>query len=239
MKKKCILITLVSLLLISVLLLVYFAAFYIPPALRAHIAENTTPLETENLFDAPDFILYTKGDVTVRLSPELQAEVVAELERLLLDVNGVRFTRDNYGVSVEEHIDSIKDVGAIRFCYAQRRKFVGKLFSYNGWKDHIGKADRYDYTTIGFREYFWEDLQYDEIIFRRSEVFFGLDGEYRNPTSYQILSGSYEAWNDKITYLENTTLVDDDDLNLMFCNDNKQSILFRSMVDIAEAGLAE
>ncbi len=239
MKKKCILITLVSLLLISVLLLVYFAAFYIPPALRAHIAENTTPLETENLFDAPDFILYTKGDTTVRLSPELQAEVVAELERLLLDVNGVRFTRDNYGVSVKDHINSIKDVGAIRFCYVQRRKFVGKLFGYSGGKDRIGKADRYDYTTIGFSEYFWEDLQYDEIIFRRSEIFFGFDGEYCNPISYQILHGSYEVWNDKITYSENTTLVDDEDLNLMFCNDNKQSILFKSMVDIAEAGLAE
>lgn len=240
--KKYILISLVALLLVAALLLIYFLVPQTPLLLRAYEAGNKTPLETENLFDAPDFILYTKGDTTVKLSSELQARMIAELDRLLLELNGVMLLNDHQVFTVDEQILSMKEEGTIRFCYLQRRRFTGKLFEHAMFK-HIMegeplKEDERYLTQVSFREYFWEDLQYDEIIFRRCEVFFGVDGRYKNPGEYQSVSGSYFIKTGEITYSDQTFTHGDDDLTLYFCKDNKQSIFFRSMVDIAEAGIA-
>lgn len=240
--KKYILISLVALLLVAALLLIYFLVPQAPLALRAYEAGNKTPLETENLFDAPDFILYTKGDTTVKLSPELQVRVMAELDRLLLELNGVMLLNDHQVFTVDEQILSMKEEGTIRFCYLQRRRFTGRLFHYSSYKSILeGETQDEDgndiYRTIGFREYFWEDLQYDEIIFRRCEVFFGVDGRYKNPGEYQVAESRYTVKTGEITY-GSIYSQGNDDLTLYFCKDSGQSIFFRSMVDIAESGIA-
>ena len=168
--------------------------------------------------------------------------MLAELERLLLELNGVMLLNDHQVFTVDEQILSMKEEGTIRFCYLQRRKFTGKLLEYEPSKSimkgrPLKDEERY-LTQVCFQECFREDLQYDEIIFRRCEVFFGVDGRYKNPGEYQSMSGLYFISTGEIIYSDQISSHGDDDLTLYFCKDNGQSIFFRSMVDIAEAGLA-
>ncbi len=220
-----------------------------PEVLGAHVAENTTPLETDKFLDYPDFILYTKGDETVRLSPELQAAVYAEYERLIYDYNGVDFDWYDRGVDLAYHVNSMKEVGAIRFCYSQRRKFTGEIYLNDSFsidpyreafkeavKDENGKANFY------LEMCFWEDLQYDEVIFRRCEFFFGVDGKYFAINEYQCATFEHNVW----TYMkygtygktgENRHKAGGESATLLFYDKNSHAIFFKSMVDIAEAGL--
>ena len=241
-----ILISLVVLLLVVALLLIYFL---MPQAHRAYTASNKTPLETENLFDAPDFILYTKGGKTVRLSPELQAKVVAELERLMtLEFNGVLHTEDEHNADPDTHVFSMKQSGAIRFCYTKRRKFKGKIWQYNPYRDVIENKQfpwGYKYEKIAIDKLYWEALQYDEIIFQNDEIFLGIDGKYRKPSTSKYYSAYYDVNTREIVseVIINCILPPPNAKRknsvLTFYNDDKQKIFFSSMVDIAEAGLAE
>ena len=172
--KKRILIVLAVLLLVHTLLIVCVFLPYRSAALHAHVADDIEPLETENLFDTPDFILYTKGGKTVQLSPELQAKVVAELERLMtLEFNGVLLTEDEHNADLDTHILSMKQTGAIRFCYTKRRKFSGEVWQYNEYRDAIENKQipsGYKYDEIHISKLYWKNLQYDEIIFQNDEV---------------------------------------------------------------------
>lgn len=253
--KKRILIVLAVLLLVHALLIVCVFLPYRSAALHAHVADDIEPLETENLFDTPDFILYTKGGKTVRLSPELQAKVVAELERLMtLEFNGVLLNEDEHGADPDTHVFSMKQSGTIRFCYAKRRKFTGMIWQYNQYRDVIENKQfpwGYKYGTIEFNKLYWRDLQYDEIIFRNDEVFFGVDGKYKNPGKSEYYSQHYDVTTREIVGEMKsewiTCIFPSPDykppnyksLVLIFCDDDKQNIFFSSMVDIAEAGFAE
>jgi hypothetical protein len=245
---KRILIVLVVLLLVHALLIVCVFLPYRSAALQAHVADDIEPLETENLFDTPDFILYTKGGKTVQLSPELQAKVVAELERLMtLEFNGVLLTEDEHNADLDTHVFSMKQSGAIRFCYTKRRKFKGKIWQYNPYRDVIENKQLpwgYKYEEIAIDKLYWEALQYDEIIFQNDEIFLGIDGKYRKPSTSKYYSAYYDVNTREIVseVIINCMLPPPNAKRknsvLTFYNDDKQKIFFSSMVDIAEAGLA-
>ncbi len=251
--KKRILIVLSVLLLVHALLIVCVFLPYRSAALRAHVADDMTPLETENLFDTPDFILYTKGGKTVKLSPELHAKVVAELERLMtLEFNGVLLIEDEHSADPDTHVFSMKQTGAIRFCYTKRRKFTGKIWEYNQYRDVIENKQfpwGYEYGVIEFAELYWKDLQYDEIVFQNGEIFFGVDGAYKNPgkseyyvqyyyvNTRKVIAESELGWINRGFPSDKYKPIDYQSRVLIFYNDDRQSISFNNMVDIAAAGL--
>ena len=136
----------------------------IPEYMRAHIAENTTPLETDKFLDYPDFILYTKGDTTVKLSPELQAEVYAEFEAYMQGVKWADYPIMGF-YQKSELVSEMKQNGVLRFCYLQRRCFTGTFRGRNhSFMSH----------------YRWGGLTFDEVMLEKGRILFGLDGTYKS-----------------------------------------------------------
>ncbi len=136
----------------------------IPEYMRAHIAENTTPLETDKFLDYPDFILYTKGDKTIKLSHELQAQVYAEFEAYMAGVDSYNPHVIMSLTDLAEHVSNMKNSGAIRFCYQQRRYYTG-MFIKRG-------TDSSDYR--------WGNLMFDEVMMTQWDILFAINGKYKS-----------------------------------------------------------
>ena len=166
----------VSIILIFTLLVVALAGCQsdAEKMLQAHIAENTTPLETDKFLDYPDFILYTKGDTTVKLSPELQAEVYAEFEDSMKKVSYAYYPIMGFYDSSE--LVSMIRKNSIRFCYQQRRCFTGTFQSRPSNYPEGAFGDDY----VGEPSYFWGNVVFDEVMFGASVILFGLDGSYKS-----------------------------------------------------------
>ena len=169
--KRCISIMLIFALLIVVLAGCSSDDEKIP---QAHIAENTTPLETDKFLDYPDFILYTKGDTTVKLSPELQAEVYATFEKCMQEVSYAYYPIMGFYDSSE--LVSMIRKNSIRFCYQQRRCFTGTFQSRPSNYPEGAFGDDF----VGDPSYFWGNVVFDEVMFSSTRILFGLDGSYKS-----------------------------------------------------------
>lgn len=145
-------------------------AFYRGSPVRgAHVAKNTSPLETDKFLDAPDFILYTKDTTTVQLSPEQQTQVYAEFEAIMTTVEFASYQILG-PIFISETVAKMHSGGAVRFCYQQRRYYTGIPGN---------RTDPSEYYYFS-----WGHLMFDEVIISDTYILFGLDGYYKSVGMY-------------------------------------------------------
>ncbi len=144
---------------------------YVPPELRAHKAQNTTPLESDKFFDMPDFMIYEIGRERIECTPEEAAAIYAEFERMIANLYVMEHSLLGPFV-IEEEVPALKATGAIRFCYQQRRKYTGGV-------PHPLPVLLEDGHEHAYREYEWDDFVFDEVLIGSQYVVLGEDGQYK------------------------------------------------------------
>ena len=144
---------------------------YVPPDLRAHIAENTTPLESDKFFDEPDFMIYEIGGERIECTPEEAAAIYAEFERMIANLYVMEHSILGPFV-IEEEVPALKATGAIRFCYQQRRKYTGGV-------PHRVPVLLEDGSEHALCDYDWNDFVFDEVLIGSQYVVLGEDGHYK------------------------------------------------------------
>ncbi len=169
--KKRMFIVLAVLLLIAALLFVYFSFLHKPSPMRAHKAQNTTPLESDKFFDEPDFMIYEIGGERIACTPEEAAAIYAEFERMIANLYVMEHSLLGPFV-LDEQIPELKEKGAIRFCYEQRRKYTGGV-------PHPLPVLLEDGREHAYCEYEWEDFVFDEVLIGSQYVVLGEDGDYK------------------------------------------------------------
>ncbi len=172
--KKRIFIVVSVILLIAALLFVYFSFLHKPSPMRAHKAQNTTPLESDKFFDEPDFMIYEIGGERIACTPEEAAAIYAEFEKMISNLYAI----GNLCLclpDLEHVVPDMKESGVIRFCYTQRRKYTG-TYPHPYPLPDIG-------VYVPYTDYNWEDFTFDEVMLNGAEIVLAEDGAYKSPRS--------------------------------------------------------
>lgn len=144
---------------------------YVPPDLRAHIAQNTTPLESDKFLDMPDFMIYEFGRERIECTPEEAVAIYAEFERMIANLYVMEHSLLGPFV-IEEEVPKLKATGAIRFCYQQRRKYTGGV-------PHKVPVLLEDGSEHALCDYDWNDFVFDEVLIGSQYIVLGVDGHYK------------------------------------------------------------
>ena len=146
---------------------------YVPQSLRgAHTATNTTPLETNKIFDTPDRSIYIKKGQSVECTPEQVEAIMAVLEQMMSEVLAMQHSLLGYYV-LETEVSKMKTGSALRLCYDQRRKYTG------GAPHEVPVIRDGEPITIN-NDYAWDNFVYDEILTNCYDIVLGRDGAYRD-----------------------------------------------------------
>ena len=173
--KKRIFIVVSVILLIAAILFVYFAFLQKPSPMQAHKAKNTTPLETDKFFDMPDFMIYEIGGERIECTPEETAAIYAEFERMVANLRAI----GHFCLclpDLENIVPDMKETGAIRFCYDQRRKYTGTY-------PHTVPVQDDDGKDMLLTDYDWNDFTFDEVMLNGYEIVLAEGGAYKSPSN--------------------------------------------------------
>ena len=203
--RKKIIITAIVLLLVAAILFVYFAFFHVPKEerihrklMKAHKASNTELLESDKFFDKPDFMIYEIGGEKIKCTPEEADAIYAEFEKMVTHI--YYMNHDRLGpFDLDREVPKLKESGAVRFCYKQRRKYTGgrphETPVFTPEYPDFPELESYQISLI---DYEWDDFTFDEVLIAPEHtwqfaVVLGENGEYKLLRSESGLTFSYNG----------------------------------------------